>query len=332
MQLMSIGRTWAPEGIARGRTAILLAGLVMLSGCASIRAAQDPIKPADLLTGICPTPQERKDFFEGDASRRAGLRDEMIAGCAAAITDKYMQFTGDLRTQSVSVESAIDIATVGLSAGATLVKEKAARQMSAGSAFLGGAGKAISKDVFYDQALPAVVKAMDAKRDTILAGIIAAQRADPRAETYTIANAGYDLRRLQEAGNLVTAIADVTTKLGNEAAIAKDRLDVTNQGVTVELALPTALLGDDIATRRNAILARINSLDPSKDLPKLDAALSALGMTLDPKVQAISDPKRRFDGERAVLKAEIMKRVGVGDLTEQAGAMSKLEAALKPLF
>ncbi|HEY1962156.1 MAG TPA: hypothetical protein VGG69_07050 [Rhizomicrobium sp.] len=258
------------------------------------------------------------------------LRDEVIADCIKAIDGKYAAFKSDIQQESVLSNLIPDVLSLGLSGGAALAKDETAKAFTQGSIFVAGAGKAINKDVYYTQTLPAVEATMDANRATIKAGIINSEKADATAANYTLDGAELDLLAYQNAGNLYLAIATLNKAATDTATSAQ--ADVQSaQNTPYEQCLPTADVQARLLKVLNYIKPHINGTDPGlrdnpTDRTTLDKVADALAVT-----HTSSD---KFAVEQGHVVAAIMKLVtaqtsgGACNVT----ALSTVIAKLSPII
>ncbi|HTQ12982.1 MAG TPA: hypothetical protein VMH86_03830 [Rhizomicrobium sp.] len=261
----------------QNRLPVFLVAALALSGCASIRGMQEPITASDVDASklVCPSVAE-VDKFNGAWTQtidRRNFRDQVIAACIKAIDRNYAQFKVKLQEDAVGANLATDLASLGLSGAAAITKGQTAKQFAQGSTVVIGIGTAINKDVFYEQALPAVESAMDANRATLLAGILNSEKNDPDATSYTLTSAALDLDAYQSAGNIYTAIA-VLTKTASDASQQASQ-DVAN----AQMASYAVTAPLDSATQAGlvALNKSIKALKDPADRAKLDSIAGAVG-------------------------------------------------------
>jgi len=284
------------------RAACALAGLV-LTGCASIGGAQKPVTSADLNRSVCPSAAEIAKFTPLVGVARRDYRDQVVLDCVKAINRRYMEFKASLQKEGVASNLATDVLSLGLASSAALTTGQASQALAGSGGFVQGVGKAVNKDVFYEQTLPAVEAAMDARRDTILRQIIDSEKSDPTATHYTLISAGFDLDAYEQAGNLYTAIAQLTQTASAAAESAKARLTESQQARVAAyqaVDLPPAL-----AQRIRKMTDYVWTLSDPADRPVLDAIAAKMG--LSPKA---SDG---FEVVREQVIDEIVKQAGAGD-------------------
>jgi len=296
----AVGNCWA-------LVPVLGAALFFISGCASISGMQDAVTATDLHKGVCPSQAELDVFNTKTGTARREYRDAVILDCIKAINKKYDAFKASLQNEAVNTNLITDVLSLGLTTGAALTKGQTAKELAAGGAFAIGTGTAINKDVFYQQALPAIESAMDAKRDTLLKGIVDSEGADPDATKYTLASAGIDLDAYESAGNLYAAISELTKTANVAAQAAKAELTASQTRYEVQVLSPT------VFTRLKKITDYVRALKEPVDRAKLDAIASKLNIR----------PQGNFEQERVDIIDVVVKRINTGDQNAQIDALEK---------
>ena len=302
----------------RRKAAALILTLMTTTGCVSVTGVQKPIAASDLHVSVCPSAKDLKDFEKLIGPARRNFRDDTILDCIKAIDRKYVVFKSSLQTERVSTNLAADVLALGLTSGAALAKGGTATALAGAGGIVLGIGTAINKDVFYQQALPAVEASMDAKRDGILKAIIDAEKSDPGATSYTLASAGFDIDSYERAGNLYGAIAELTKAASVTADKAKD--DVAQSQKLKSFAYTAVDLPANTAVRARKFTSYIRALQP-KDRAKLDAIAGALGLT--------PDPAEAFDAAQVDAINAVIEQASTG---EPDAAIAAVEAKLTPLM
>ena len=298
--------------------------LFLITGCASVRAMQKPISSADLkVPQICPSAEEQVGFANAAPAQRGTIRDQIVLKCVRAINKHYDLFKIDIQKEGTTTNLVSDVLSLGLTSAAPLVGATSAKRLAGAGAFVIGTRAAVNTDIFYQQTLPAIESAMDARRDNILTTIVDGEKRDPTAEKYDLVAAGLDLSAYEEAGNVYAAISDLTKVANDKAATAKSQLDQSKQGTVFDVGQPI-LLDAAVVKRMTAVIAKLYSLvdTSSADKSKLDNVAKVLGLPPGPD----------FDTERTQVIVELDKTLQDPDPNKQASAMSQLEAALIPIL
>jgi hypothetical protein len=250
-----------------------LVGLA-LPGCVAINGNQRAVTADDVAASnkfaACPT-QRQATSYENAApgngpDQKATIRDNVIRECVKAIDRNYLAFKVGLHKESSVANLVTDIASLGLTSGASLATGKTAQRLAAGGAFVLGSGSAINKDVFYSQTLPAVEASMDAQRDRLLTEIITASKTDPAGTSYTLNNAGIALGAYERAGDVYAAISELTKTAAASAVAEKSKLDAAQAQPPIDLGV---FLAVDSASKADyfTLLRSVNALDLSKAGP-----------------------------------------------------------------
>src|ERR1051326_7301604 len=297
--------------------ALLLAPLGF-GGCTAINGMQnrvtyndvDPSNPNRVRTA-CPSEADLANFKNATTSdEKRRIRDDTITLCVKLINNNYDTFKENLQAESVVSNLTTDVLALGLTGGAALTTGKTATQFSQGALAVLGIGADINKDVFYQQALPAIESSMDAKRSTILKGIVDAEKADPTASNYTLDNASFDLGAYESAGNLYAAISELTTTANTTAAAAQKALTIS-EGLPYDIVpLPPPVqaawkaMRDKIVrltdqTKLNAVALRVGFTPPAGSDPQ-DVQLGIIRM-IDSRLRTSPDPT----GELSKINASI---------------------------
>lgn len=195
---------------------------VSLSGCTTLRGAQDPI--ADLHAVENAT---LRKFYSAKNSDRGDLtqfayRNLIIREHMRGIEDRYDSFVNQLNSGDRGSALAFDLLQLGLAGATGLVKSTAVEELAVASTITAGARASIDKRVFYDRAITSLIAAMDAERAQVI-GDITRKRRLPASE-YTLDDAFYDMDRLENAGNINRAFSQINRTAEAQRAAAEARL------------------------------------------------------------------------------------------------------------
>jgi len=296
-----------------GNSVALVTLAFVLSACAAVKGSQDPITSDDLGKSVCPSETDVSTFDSNPAVGRGVYRDNVISKCIAAIDTKYEKFKNDLQSQTATTNLAVDILALGLTAASSATTGDAARDLAIGSTAALGTGAAINRDVFYQQTLPAVEAAMDDARTQIQIRIVKSQMADKSAANYTLASARSDINAYEAAGNINTAIRQLTTTANQKASNSQDILQTT------KVAYQAVVLDTPTYQREKALTDDIRAFANAKNTATLNMIATSLDLSLNANLTV----------ERNAILAEIDKRVTSVDVADPKAAMDKLSALLK---
>jgi hypothetical protein len=300
-------------GVAR-LAPVLALSAIALSGCAAVQGMPVPITTDSVSKAmVCPTNEEVLGFQYGtDAG--AKQRNAVIAKCVSAINANYTQFKLKLQSEAVSANLTTDILALGLTGAAALTKGATATEFAQGSIVVQGTGDAISKDVFYQQTLPAIISTMEANRDAALKTIVDHETGDLTAQKYGLAEAVPDLSAFEAAGNLYKAISDLTKTANTTAQQAQDQLTDSQNAAYCAVAVSAP-----IQARLVAATAQVRKLSPTTDQAKLNSIAD---------VFSVPHPAgTAFTTERGAVIGAILERVH-GCAVTQDTAMADIESKL----
>jgi hypothetical protein len=206
---------------------VTLSGLLALSACDSIQGyPQDPENSSAVIASLSsyfdPSWDEKYDL-SADPNQRRSYRDVIVLSHMRAYDIEFDNFERGLYGQGNSIAVAGSLATitmgaVGGVAGAAVTK---AALNSASSAVTGAEG-AISKELYYQRTLPALITQMEANRTMVKASILKGIKqidAD-----YPLVQAYVDLESLKNAGGVPLAIANAAKDASDNKAQADDIL------------------------------------------------------------------------------------------------------------
>ncbi|WP_297512292.1 hypothetical protein [uncultured Caulobacter sp.] len=267
---------WRKGPVLALRAMMLVGALAALTGCAAIRGAAKPVSPVDTRLALIktyPEDQVYRAFYKlsdacdaGETACRGGLgrtdyRDMIVALYLSAADARYEEFRLSLSREAKGTAFGGNLAVLIMNGAAVVSGNEARRALAAGSAVVSGGQAAVSKDLFVEKTLPAVLASMDANRSTARAAIITKLRLG--ADEYTLPEAISDVRALEGQARLDEAVQTLTTTAAADAAAKKKVLDAAYM---VKLQGP-------LAARKQALLLDLQALDDEK----LGQAAQALG-------------------------------------------------------
>lgn len=254
---------------ALARALVITAIGLALSGCATLRASQQPtpeLTPRILVEreqALFAYHQPTDAYREG-MSRRA-YRDHIVDSYLGAIQSRYTAFTDTLENGERESGFLNDLLLVALTGATSLVDAANADELATITAMAAGGRATIDHRLFFDRTLPAVVAAMNAERATILAEI--QRKRNLPIEQYSLGEAFDDIDRLQQAGRLSRGITRVTQIAEADRQRQQTRLDAI------------AATCDNISTEAADLNAEFRQL-VGTDAVRLRAAAEELGMEL----------------------------------------------------
>jgi hypothetical protein len=266
---------WAGATCRRAMPALL--SCVVASWCAAFDAAPRPIMPVDQVVLLATTPPydlRSAMIVAGDwspasdptASLRplqpvngTAYRNAFIGAQLAAIEARYEQFRLALSAQSKGANFGLEVGVLGLTSGGALAAKGLANALSAGAAGLTGTKAALSKEVYFEKALPALLTSMDARRIEARAPILAGMKQP--IEDYPIAQAIADLFAFQNSASLDRAVVQLTAAADADKAEAEVRYENVRNTCRAE---------KDVGMDWAKLRAGLRRLDPGKDEATLD--------------------------------------------------------------
>jgi len=268
---------WTHQSMrAACRAGALLITLTVLSGCAALSGAAKPVTPVDTRLAFVksyPEDQAYQAFYKptdtctaNETACRGGLtrkdyRDMIVALYLSAADARYEQFRLALSREAKGTTFGGNLAVLIMNGAAVISGDEARRALAASSAVVAGGQAAVTKDLFVEKTLPAVLASMDANRSTARAGIITKLRLG--AGQYSLPEAIADVRGLEGQARFDEAVQTLTTTATANAAEKKKQLDAA---YAVKLQGP-------LAARKQALLLDLQTLDDAQ----LDQAARALG-------------------------------------------------------
>jgi hypothetical protein len=200
---------------------------------------------------------------------RTSYRNSIVYGRMALSECSYNEFQARLWGDTNIISLGADLTVLTLAGlGATTGSPATASALAAASAGVVGAQAAISKDLYYQRTLPALMAQMTANRETVKAAIIANLQKDDDA--YPLSRAEIDLAVLARASGLPAAIENVT-----ETA-TKAKIEAEKNAIKASAEAPEATANDPhIANLNNHIRALLNSTAPA-DTQELNAISAVL--------------------------------------------------------
>jgi len=205
-----------------------------LAGCSGVISGypKDPADTDAVLSGLqsryfATTSTDAYDK-ETDATKRKQLRDELVGGRIRAYDIEFSCLERSLYETGNALSTGGDLAALVLNGvAATTGSAETKSALAAAATGILGAQGAISKDLFYQRTLPALLAQMHADRDNIKANIF--QSLQLSDADYPLWKAESDLYGLNDAGSIWVAINGLTTQATNAAAGAQADVDAVRK-------------------------------------------------------------------------------------------------------
>lgn len=268
--------------------ALMLAGLA-LAGCDSIQGNQTPVFSATEENAAArkfDTAAVVEDYFKAgmSAEQRTDYRDKIITLRLNAINTNYRAFVTELREARAGTGLIADGTTTALGLLTVILGGAATKTaLGAGVTAVGSAKGSFDKNVFYEQALAAVIAQMDAQRADVTRDINLGMKLP--AKDYSLVFALDDLARLERAGSIEAAIAGLTKDAKDKAKKAEDRSaevkaysEAQTRAIVTSLASVEALQAVARSLPDDKAIA-IAKADHAKGLPLSWAKLQAFDKT-----------------------------------------------------
>jgi hypothetical protein len=280
---------------------LLLLSLGSLGACASFQARPEPVLSTmavvnsaniDIRAALIAFAAPSDDAREGLDPK--GYRNMVIGTHLMAADVRYSQFRGRLAAEARGSSLLLDIGILGLSGGASLATEATANALAAGAAGLTGTRAAVSRDVYFDRTVPAMIGVMDAERTRIRTLILVNLRKS--AEDYPLAIAFSDASSYEAAASLDAAIEVLTRD-------AAERSETANLNYAAEVGSyagpPEAGVRDIRVRIRERLFALAGTVEGTATLrkvatdlglaPATDATAAQLRVMLQIKLQQTLD-------------------------------------------
>jgi hypothetical protein len=219
------------------RVVFALSVCLLLGGCSSFTGYPDePVPPKSDLPALVGyfDPQRIIEYnATGDPQTRRRLRDAIVWGRISAYDVMFREFRKKLTAEANGTNVGSDLTVLILAGlGATTGTAATKAALAAASTGVVGAKGVISKNLFYEKALPALFSQMDAGRTKVLARILQGLSNDDA--TYPLPLALIDLSSYADAGSVPGAIAGVTEQAALEKAKAEIDVSAFRSGNYIE--------------------------------------------------------------------------------------------------
>lgn len=206
------------------KAGFFLTSLFLLTACDSVQGyPQDPDNSTAVVASFDPA-WDAEYSFSTDSEARRRYRDLIVLNRMRTYDIEFDNFERGLYGQGNSIAVVGSLATitmgaVGGVAGAAVTK--AALNVASGA--VTGAEGAISKELYYQRTLPALISQMEANRTNAKVSILIGVKQPD--SVYPLVQAYADLENLKAAGGIPLAISNVTQAASNSQQLANAELD-----------------------------------------------------------------------------------------------------------
>lgn len=265
----------------RRLTVIAACGLLaLLGGCASFSGSAEPVvglqTRLDAVKAL-PEAQALREFGSTAVGARGGLtprsyRDYVAGVYVRAADAQYLAFRTNLSREAKGAGFGTSTAILLMNGAAIVSGVEGARALAAAAAVTSGTYSALSKEVFQDQTLQALLAAMDSRRAT--AKITLQQGLQQKANVYSMQDAFDAIYDLERQASLDVAIQQLTTLATQDAA---------EQEAALQTEYLAPLMEDSEVDRLAAIVGYVTGLARSgqpADVDMLNRIAVAAGLTV----------------------------------------------------
>lgn len=204
-------------------TCIVIALSLFCVSCSAIKSYPDRTSnPQDQLSKLswCFT----DDLRNVPSGQNPTVRRNDVINCRIyAIDLQFTLFEQSIAQESISLNTGVDLAVVGLGAATTVVNGAAVKSiLGAISGGITGGKGIIDKDIFYSKTMPALLSQMEAQRKTQL--LIIRTRLRSSADEYSLSEALIDVENYYKAGSIPAALQGIVEQSGAVANDATQKL------------------------------------------------------------------------------------------------------------
>jgi len=195
---------------------ISVAGVI--ASCSAIQGyPPDPENSSAVLASLQPyfQPSQADTYIkETDPAQRRQLRDIIVLSQVRAYDIEFNNFEKSLYSSGNGISTGSDLVLLVLNGlGATLGGVAVKAALAAASTGVVGAQSAISKDLYYQKTLPALLAQMEANRSAVELTIFTGLTQEDAK--YSLLHAYLDLEALKQAGGIPQAITNITQQAAN---------------------------------------------------------------------------------------------------------------------
>ena len=213
----------------RLRTVLFLGGALALGGCSTFATPGAPDRSFDIDDDIRQLEQHFStaasiEGYYASAQTKAD-RDKFVTGRLVLVDIHYIQFIKQFAINKALIDSAVDIATVGVDLATTLVGGAPTKAiLGAVSGGLTSSKISIDKNFFQEKTVPVLVGEMNAQRVAARIPIIRGLREE--LDVYSFELSVIDLQAYYEAGTFIGALQSIQKSSGVKQAEAEAELRI----------------------------------------------------------------------------------------------------------
>jgi hypothetical protein len=216
------------------RKVILVCLVSSATACGAIRGYPENPEDNDAAIGKLSASAEaaRMQYEEAvNTQVRTALRNRIAYAKLQIQEILFTNFQSQLWSDNNIFNTGGDLVLLILSGlGATTGDATTKAALSAASAGIVGARGVISKDIFYQRTLTAILAQMSANRDRVKAVIL--DNLNKKDDvTYPIAAAEMDLQVLQRASGIANAVQNITQVAVTQKELAAEEVNAARQGI-----------------------------------------------------------------------------------------------------
>jgi hypothetical protein len=298
------------------------AGIFCTTGCASFSGMPEPVISVETATTIpqnyLPAEAGRR-FYSPNPADRENLspeqwRNTVVLVRMAAADARYQDFRQNLSQEIRGANFGIEATVLGLSAVGTVSGQGLANALAAAVAALTGARASLSREVYFERTLPALIAGMEVSRLEIATRILS--NLGRPANQYSIERAMLDALAYERAASLDEAIQRVTVQAAGEVQ--------RQQQIYEDLENQVGIIGSTERPLVSRIRDNINALVNANDDAAIAKIMARLGLPRNGDLQAQStaallaigrlsvEERTRFVEDMRAQQVELGRAAGSG--------------------
>ena len=305
-----INHTCRPGARRRAVAALAACGLLALGGCASFSGSAEPVVGLETrLNAVKSLPEDvaLREFASTASNAREGLDPKSYRNYVAGVYERaadaqYLAFRTNLSREAKGAGFGTSTAILVMNGAAIVSGVEGARALAAAAAVTSGTYSALSKEVFQDQTLQALLAAMDSRRATAKIALHKGLREE--ANVYTMRDAFDAIYDLERQASLDVAIQQLTTLATEDAADQEAALQSLYQAPPLTQG-QVAQLAPIVR-----FVTRLSASDQKADLDMLNAIAEVAGVTVSARpretrndiVEWLNAPAQTDDLDAVVAK------------------------------